>query len=98
MRTERESAIRLLQLLMVASLVFPAALFGYVSYNDYRDVYAVADERIARSMSCRNRLSRSSKQSTASSPKSARSCAECRTTISARRKQASLRVCNASSA
>ena len=50
MRTERESAIRLLQLLMVASLVFPAALFGYVSYNDYRGVYAVADERIDRSL------------------------------------------------
>ena len=50
MRTERESAIRLLQLLMVASLVFPAALFVYASYNDYRDVYAVADERIDRSL------------------------------------------------
>ena len=50
MRTERESAIRLLQLLMIASLVFPAALFGYASYNDYRDVYAVADERIDRSL------------------------------------------------
>ncbi len=50
MRTERESAIRLLQLLMVASLLFPAALFAYASYNDYRDVYAVADERINRSL------------------------------------------------
>jgi two-component system, NtrC family, sensor kinase len=50
MRTERDSAIRLLQLLMVASLVFPAALFGYASYNDYHDVYAVADERIDRSL------------------------------------------------
>ena len=50
MRTERESAIRLLQLLMIASLVFPAALFVYASYNDYRDVYAVADERIDRSL------------------------------------------------
>ena len=50
MRTERESALRLLQLLMVASLVFPAALFVYASYNDYRDVYAVADERIDRSL------------------------------------------------
>jgi len=50
MRTERDSAIRLLQLLMVASLVFPAALFVYASYNDYRDVYAVADERIDRSL------------------------------------------------
>ncbi len=50
MRTARDSAIRLLQLLMVASLVFPAALFVYASYNDYHDVYAVADERIDRSL------------------------------------------------
>jgi two-component system NtrC family sensor kinase len=50
MRTERQSAIRLLQLLMVASLVFPAALFAYASYNDYRDVSAAADERINRSL------------------------------------------------
>jgi two-component system, NtrC family, sensor kinase len=50
MRTERNSAIRLLQLLMVASLVFPAALFAYASYNDYHDIYAVADERIDRSL------------------------------------------------
>ena len=50
MRTERESAIRLLRILMLASLVVPAALFAYVSYNDYRDVYAVADERIDRSL------------------------------------------------
>ena len=35
---------------MVASLVFPAALFVYASYNDFRDVYAVADERIDRSL------------------------------------------------
>jgi two-component system, NtrC family, sensor kinase len=50
MHTERNSAIRLLQLLMVASLVIPAALFGYAAYNDYHDVYAVADERIDRSL------------------------------------------------
>jgi two-component system, NtrC family, sensor kinase len=50
MLTERRSAIRLLQLLMAASLVFPAALFAYASYNDYRSVYAVADERIDRSL------------------------------------------------
>ncbi len=50
MRTERESAIRLLQLMMVASLVFPAALFVYASWNDYREVHAVADERITRSL------------------------------------------------
>jgi len=50
MRTERDSAVRLLQLLMVASLVIPAALFVYAAYNDYRSVYAVADERIDRSL------------------------------------------------
>ncbi len=50
MRTERESAIRLLQLLMIASLLFPAALFAYAAWNDYRDIYAVADERIDRSL------------------------------------------------
>jgi len=50
MRTERESAIRLLRILMLASLVVPAALFAYVSYNDYQDVYSVADERIDRSL------------------------------------------------
>ena len=50
MRTERNSAIRLLQLLMVASLLFPAALFVYAAWNDYREVYAVADERIDRSL------------------------------------------------
>jgi two-component system NtrC family sensor kinase len=50
MRTERQSAIRLLQLLMVASLAFPTALFAYASYNDYQSVYAVADERIDRSL------------------------------------------------
>ena len=50
MRTERESAIRLLRLLMIASLVFPAALLAYASYNDYHDIYAVADERIDRSL------------------------------------------------
>ena len=50
MRTERESAVRLLQFLMVAALVIPAALLFYAGLNDYRDVYAVADERIDRSL------------------------------------------------
>ena len=50
MRTARESAVRLLQLMMIASLVFPAALFVYASWNDRRDVYAAADERINRSL------------------------------------------------
>src|ERR1700691_427813 len=50
MRSERESAIRLLQLMMIASLVLPAALFAYASWNDYGAVHAVADERIDRSL------------------------------------------------
>jgi len=32
MRTERESAITLLRLMMVASLVLPALLFAYASW------------------------------------------------------------------
>ena len=50
MSTARESAIRLLQLMMVASLVLPAALYAYVSWVTYRDVHAVAGERIVRSL------------------------------------------------
>jgi two-component system, NtrC family, sensor kinase len=50
MRTERESAIRLLQLMMIASLVLPAALLAYAGWNDYADVQSVADERIDRSL------------------------------------------------
>jgi two-component system, NtrC family, sensor kinase len=50
MRTERESAIRLLKLMMIASLVLPAALYGYASWVSYRDTHAAADERIERSL------------------------------------------------
>src|SRR5271170_2405147 len=50
MSTARESAVRLLKLTMVASLVLPAALFVYVSWADYDYGYAVADERIDRSL------------------------------------------------
>src|SRR5580704_14388145 len=50
MNTARESAVRLLKLMMVASLVLPAALYGYASWVSYRDIHAAADERIARSL------------------------------------------------
>jgi two-component system, NtrC family, sensor kinase len=50
MSSARESATRLLQLMMVASVVLPAALFAYASWVGYRDVHAVADERILRSL------------------------------------------------
>jgi two-component system, NtrC family, sensor kinase len=50
MNTARESAVRLLKLMMVASLVLPAALYGYASWVGYRDIHAAADERIERSL------------------------------------------------
>ena len=50
MSSARESALRLLQLMMIASVVLPAALFAYASWVSYRDIYAVADERILRSL------------------------------------------------
>jgi len=50
MRTARESAVRLLQLMMIASVVLPTALFAYASWVSYRDISAVADERILRSL------------------------------------------------
>ena len=50
MRTARESAVRLLQLMMIASVVLPTALFAYASWVSYRDISAVADERLFRSL------------------------------------------------
>jgi two-component system NtrC family sensor kinase len=46
MSSARESATRLLQLMMVASVVLPAVLFAYASWINYREIHAVADERI----------------------------------------------------
>jgi two-component system NtrC family sensor kinase len=50
MRSARQSAIRLLQLMMVASVVLPALLFGFASWINYRHENALADDRIARSL------------------------------------------------
>src|SRR5947209_9235991 len=50
MRSARQSAVRLLQLMMVASLVFPAVLFAVASVVSYRHEFAVADDRIDRSL------------------------------------------------
>ncbi len=50
MSTVRESAVRLLKLMMVASLVLPATLYGYACWVSYRDIHAQADERIERSL------------------------------------------------
>jgi len=50
MRTARQSAIRLLRLMMVASLVLPAVLFVFASWLSYRHEHEVADERIEQSL------------------------------------------------
>jgi two-component system, NtrC family, sensor kinase len=50
MSSARESAIRLLQLAMIAAVILPAAMFAYASWLSYRDIHQVADERILRSL------------------------------------------------
>jgi two-component system NtrC family sensor kinase len=50
MRSTGQSAIRVLQLMMVASVVLPVALFAWASWLNYRHEYAIADERIERSL------------------------------------------------
>ena len=50
MRSARQSAVRLLRLMMIASLVLPAVLFAFASFLNYRQAHAVADERIERSL------------------------------------------------
>src|SRR5215510_7599636 len=50
MRSARQSAVRLLQLMMVASVVLPLVLFAFAAWLNYRHEYAVADDRIERSL------------------------------------------------
>ena len=50
MRSARQSAIRLLQLMMVASVVLPLVLFAFAGWLNYRHEYTVADDRIERSL------------------------------------------------
>ena len=50
MQSPRQSAVRVLQLMMVASVVLPAALFAWASWLNYRQEYAIVDERIDRSL------------------------------------------------
>ena len=47
MRARRDAAIRLLKVMMVASLVTPAALFSYAGWVNYRNARAHADEQLA---------------------------------------------------
>jgi two-component system, NtrC family, sensor kinase len=50
MRSARQSAIRLLQLMMVASVVLPLVLFAFAAWLNYRHEQSVADDRIERSL------------------------------------------------
>ena len=50
MLTARHAAIRLLKLMMVASLVLPAVLFVFAATVSYRNFERVSDERIDRSL------------------------------------------------
>ncbi len=50
MSSARDTAVRLLLLMMIASVVLPAMLFVYASWVSYREIHAVADERILRSL------------------------------------------------
>jgi two-component system, NtrC family, sensor kinase len=50
MRSARQSAIRLLQLMMVASVVLPALLFAFAAWLNYRHEHDLADDRIERSL------------------------------------------------
>src|SRR6266516_2944249 len=50
MRYARESAIRVLQLMMVASVLLPAAFFLFAAILNYRHEQAIADDRIERSL------------------------------------------------
>jgi two-component system NtrC family sensor kinase len=50
MLTAREEAIRLLKLMMVASIVLPAVLFAFAAWVSYQNTERVSDERIYRSL------------------------------------------------
>ncbi len=50
MLSARHAAIRLLKLMMAASVVLPIALFAFASYVNYRDMERSTDERIYRSL------------------------------------------------
>jgi two-component system NtrC family sensor kinase len=50
MLTARHAAIRLLKLMMVASVVLPAVLFGFAAWVSYENFQKVTDERIDRSL------------------------------------------------
>src|SRR4051794_3443107 len=50
MRTRRDAALRSLRLMLVASVVFPLLLFGYVSWVNYHAAFERADEQIKQAL------------------------------------------------
>jgi two-component system NtrC family sensor kinase len=50
MRARRDSAIRLLKTMMVASVVLPLALFSYAAWTTYRGAFERADEQLSASL------------------------------------------------
>ena len=50
MLSARQAAIRLLRLMMAASVVLPIALFAFAAYVNYQDMERATDERIYRSL------------------------------------------------
>ena len=46
----RSLTIRLVRLAMAASLLAPCLLFGFASWNSYRNLKALTDERLSRSL------------------------------------------------
>src|SRR4051812_12793765 len=47
MRARRDAAIKLLKIMMVASVVLPAALFSYAAWTSYKTAFSRADEQLS---------------------------------------------------
>ena len=50
MRARRDSALRLLKTMLVASVFFPVAFFIYASWINDQNIFARADEQLAASL------------------------------------------------
>src|SRR4051812_25028796 len=50
MRQRRDAALRTLKWMLVASVALPVLLFGYVGWTTYHTAFALADERIERTL------------------------------------------------
>src|SRR5262244_815700 len=50
MQARHDATVRLLTMLLAAVLLVPATLFAYAAWVSYRSTFALADERIQRSL------------------------------------------------